>query len=42
MSLLAFMQLLLMWEDSCVRGEGDPEISELFNHVQDGVIDKQG
>ena len=27
---------------SCARGEGDLEISELFNHVQDGVIDKQG
>ena len=27
---------------SCIRGEGDPKVFKLFNHVQDGVIDKQG
>ena len=27
---------------SCIKGEGDPEVFKLFNIVQDSVIAKQG
>jgi len=40
MSLLAFWQVVLIWADQVASKE--KVTPELFSHVQDDVIDKQG